>query len=249
MVQAAQFFVPPILVFAASTITAYVDLTQKLGVDASIARPLRTRSGKAYVLLDGTVALTIFGILLISQAAPMSNPWLLAVSVILGYPLVVRSKFFTLTTPGKDTVSVGFEELYNRYQGFFFNRTLESTKILAIVRDLVRAMAEALSEDELKVEANELVRIRPGLSEADKSALAGQIDAVSKITNAVERRQELARLILVEGGFAYVVAIFQDHKMQMPDLVKRQWAKQMVAFDKMKLDVEDADPQVTKLLA
>jgi hypothetical protein len=148
-----------------------------------------------FVVLNGSLAAGLYGVLADSDVLKGVNSTVRAAAIGIGYLGLVHLKFTTFSLGGKD-VPFGFDALYEAARAFFYKRLNRIAKVAR--RDETMAKAQVTQLPALITEANLAVDQDSLMSTAEKTTAKAWIVAVAADDGAsdLDRRVALANFIL-----------------------------------------------------
>jgi hypothetical protein len=200
-------FLPYLFVGGISFTVGVLDLADKFP-DFGLKLPLTNRVGWGYLVFTAIIPVFLYyGFLNYFPTIgipKIGDVWLTAFVVALGFPMLIRSKFFSYTNASGDTVSVGFDQLYSRLTKLFVKEIDLSSQVSAKRTDLLNKFLEIFTTDqELKDEAT-AASCRPDWDAEEKKAQDDKLAGILALTDAGKKKMEIANYILRAGGADYM---------------------------------------------
>jgi hypothetical protein len=198
-----------------------LDLYEKF-LDFGVGLPLTNKYGHAYLLFNTlTPMVLLYGYehYFTTIGVPdIGDEWLTAFVVALAFPLLIRSKFFTYTNASGDTVSVGFDQLYDRLIGFFVREIQRSSKVFEKRHSLITKCVEVFTAlADLQNEAFILVLNHTEWSEDRKNKEQEKINkGLTSASGDPQKKLFIASYILSTNGEDYLEKIMLN-KVPKPE--------------------------------
>ncbi len=203
-------FLPYLLAGGISALFALLDLYERFP-DFGIGLPLATPAGWLYLFVNGLIA-SIVLLAYIRYLPIIGDIWTTSVTIAFTYPLLIRSKFFTITKSSGEKISAGPELLFDRIQIFLGNSILSSTGVLDRRRNLIKMGSRLFDFAKLKEEACLLIENRTDWSEEQRSKERENICNIENKNGLSDDEKEflLAKFILLNGGESYLLAMTRE---------------------------------------
>lgn len=194
---------PYLIVASISSVFALLDLYERFP-DFGVGLPLKTSAGWLYLFVNAAIAtIVLFGYL--KYLPVIGDVWTTSVTIAFTYPMLIRSKFFTITAASGEKISAGPEMLFDRVQTFLVNETLSSTGVLETRRSLIKACSETFGLATLTKEAILLIENRTDWDQEKRDKEKEKIKNIesSNLKNE-EKEYQIAKYILLNGGEDYL---------------------------------------------
>lgn len=151
-----------------------------------------------FILANAGLAIVLFYTVTFLNLSPFEGTYATALSVAIGYPVLLRVKLFEYKSQTGEAVPVGIEALYNQVRGYFFeeiNKILIDAHEEVIARLMDENSLEALKDRaKTRIFANQLL----GPKEVEKQ-LTFIRNTLSADTEFRDKKRALARFIRFRG--------------------------------------------------
>lgn len=216
---------PYVIVGGISGLFAILDLYERFP-DFGIGLPLATPAGWLYLFANGIIA-SIVLFAYITYLPLIGDVWTTSVTIAFTYPLLIRSKFFTIASASGEKISAGPELLFDRLQSFLSNSIISSTGVLDRRRNVIKTSSALFNFDKLKEEACLLIENRTDWSEEKRMKERERICNIENKQGYSDNEKEfqLAKYILEIGGERYLVGmtneLTKDQQQLMMDAIEQ----------------------------